>query len=144
MDSNTHSARLSAPPRPSRLPEPSELPESLDLPESPELLEGPALPESSELELSVLAGLPVPLPSLGRPEDLAGLAAVLDHLQAEDLDQLTDTALTQATLTLQRWRDCLDGQWLRCLAAVDARGAAGPTRTSRPSRLRGGCATGCG
>jgi hypothetical protein len=62
------------------------------------------------------------------PEDLAGLAAVVAELEAEDLDQLTDTTLTQDTLALQQWRDRIEGQFLRRLAAVDARGAAGTDR----------------
>jgi hypothetical protein len=57
--------------------------------------------------------------------DVAGLAAVLGKLEVEDLDQLTDTTLTQDTLALQQWKDRIEGQFLRRLAAVDARGAAG-------------------
>jgi Domain of unknown function (DUF222)/HNH endonuclease len=59
------------------------------------------------------------------PEDLAGLAAVMDQLAAADLDQLSDGALTRDTLVLRQWMDRLQGQWLRRLAAVDARAAAG-------------------
>jgi Domain of unknown function (DUF222) len=62
------------------------------------------------------------------PEDLAGLPAVVAELEAEDLDQLTDTTLTQDTLALQQWRDRIEGQFLRRLAAVDARRAAGADR----------------
>src|SRR5829696_1079992 len=45
--------------------------------------------------------------------------------QREDLDRLTDTALAQEALALQQAMGRLEGQWLRRLAAVDARGAAG-------------------
>jgi hypothetical protein len=65
---------------------------------------------------------------LERSDRLAGLPAVLDELEAEDLDQLTDTALAEELLALRRWMDGLDGQWLRRLATVDARGAAGADR----------------
>jgi Domain of unknown function (DUF222) len=63
--------------------------------------------------------LPAPL------NDVAGLAAVLGKLEVEDLDQLTDTTLARDTLALQQWKDRIEGQFLRRLAAVDARGAAG-------------------
>ena len=62
---------------------------------------------------------------LERPDRLAGLPAVVDELAAEDLDRLPDTALAQEALALQQAMDRLEGQWLRRLAAVDARGAAG-------------------
>src|SRR5829696_2207699 len=79
---------------------------------SPEL---PELAEGSE-ERPELAGCS------GR---LVGLSVVLDELEAEDLDQLSDSALTEDTLALQRLADRLGGQWLRRLGAVDARGVAG-------------------
>jgi len=65
------------------------------------------------------------------PEGSTGLGfltAANDALAAEDLDRLSDTALTEETLALQQLLDCLGGQWLRRLAAVDARGAAGADR----------------
>jgi len=72
--------------------------------------------------------LPGP-PGLARdPVGLAGLPAVLDELEAEDLDHLSDSALAEELLALRGWLDGLEGQWLRRLAAVDARGAAGADR----------------
>jgi hypothetical protein len=51
---------------------------------------------------------------------------VADRLATQDLDSLPDTALTQEALALrQLLADRLEGQWLRRLAAVDGRGAAG-------------------
>jgi hypothetical protein len=85
-----------------------------------------------------------------RSVGLAGLPGVLDELAAEDLDRLSDSALAKAILALRGWLDGLEGQWLRRLAAADARGAAGADR-GRPApstaswsrnRLRLGAATG--
>ena len=61
----------------------------------------------------------------GRPDHLASLAAVVDGLAAQDLDGLTDAALAEQVLGLRRLVDRLEGHWLRQLAAVDGRGAAG-------------------
>jgi Domain of unknown function (DUF222)/HNH endonuclease len=61
----------------------------------------------------------------GPPEGLARLAAVVNGLAAEDPDGLTDAALAEEVLELRRMVDRLDGVWLRRLAALDARGAAG-------------------
>jgi hypothetical protein len=63
--------------------------------------------------------------STRRPGRLAALTAAIDAFLAEDLDGLTDTALAEEILELRRLADRLDGQWLKELAAVDARGAAG-------------------
>src|SRR5215217_2396134 len=63
-----------------------------------------------------------------RLDRLAGLPAVVGELEAEDLDQLTDSVLAEEVLALRGWLDGLEGQWLRRLAAVDARGAAGADR----------------
>jgi hypothetical protein len=59
------------------------------------------------------------------PEDLAGLAAVVDQLAAEDLDRLPDTRRAERVQGLRWLADRLEGQWLKELAGVDARGAAG-------------------
>src|SRR5918998_823349 len=67
---------------------------------------------------------PPPLPDR-HPDELAELAAVLDRLAACDLDRLPDTALAERVLALRPLLDRLDGEWLKTLAAVDARGAAG-------------------
>ena len=53
------------------------------------------------------------------------LAAAADRLAARDLDQLSDVARAERVLALRRLLDRLDGQWLKELAGVDARGAAG-------------------
>jgi hypothetical protein len=60
-----------------------------------------------------------------RLDRLRALAVVVDGLAAQDLDHLGDAALAEQVLELRRMVDRLEGQWLRTLAAVDARGAAG-------------------
>jgi Domain of unknown function (DUF222) len=60
-----------------------------------------------------------------RSDGLAGLAAAADRLAAQDLDGLSDAALAERVLQLQRLLDRLEGQWLAELAAIDGRGAAG-------------------
>ena len=65
------------------------------------------------------------LEPLEPPDDLAGLGAVVDELAAQDLDRLSDTARAARVLGLRRLMDRLEGQWLKELAGVDARGAAG-------------------
>ncbi len=64
-------------------------------------------------------------PGPDRPDGLAALAAVVDGLAAQDLDGLPDTVRAERVLVLRRLVDRLEGQWLKELAAVDARGAAG-------------------
>jgi Domain of unknown function (DUF222)/HNH endonuclease len=65
-------------------------------------------------------------PQLGRrPGGLATLAAAVDELAAQNLDGLNDVALAERVLTLRRLVDRLEGHWLKELAAVDARSAAG-------------------
>jgi hypothetical protein len=63
--------------------------------------------------------------SSSRPDRLAALAAAVDGLAAQDLDRLGDAALAEQVLQVRRQLDRLEGQWLRALAAVDGRGAAG-------------------
>jgi hypothetical protein len=79
---------------------------------------------------------PAPPQLPARSDRLAGLPAVLDELEAEDLDQLSDTALAEQLLNLRGLADRLDGQWLRRLAAVDARGAADGRFTAPPTHRR--------
>jgi Domain of unknown function (DUF222)/HNH endonuclease len=73
---------------------------------------------------------PGPQPA-GHPDDLAELAdlaeltQLLDRLATRDLDRLSDRVRAQRVLVLRGQRDRLDGQWLKELAGVDARGAAG-------------------
>ena len=64
----------------------------------------------------------------GRADRLGSLPAGVDELAAEELDRLSDAALTEEVLALRLLVDRLEGQWLRRLAAVDARGAAGADR----------------
>ena len=61
----------------------------------------------------------------GSADELAELSALLDRLQARDLDRLTGPARAERVLQLRRLADRLDGQWLNELAGVDARGGAG-------------------
>ncbi|HEV3397971.1 MAG TPA: DUF222 domain-containing protein, partial [Actinomycetes bacterium] len=56
---------------------------------------------------------------------LVALAAVVDELAEEDLGGLTDAVVAERALALRRQVDRPEGQWLKELAAVDARGAAG-------------------
>jgi hypothetical protein len=59
------------------------------------------------------------------PASLAALAAVVDQLAAEDLDALPDSQAAQRVLVLRGLLERLEGHWLRELAGVDRRGAAG-------------------
>jgi uncharacterized protein DUF222 len=63
--------------------------------------------------------------SSGSPGGLDRLAAVVEELAAEDLDALPDSEAARRVLVLRRLLERLEGQWLRELAAVDGRGAAG-------------------
>src|SRR5215213_2207057 len=78
-----------------------------------------------------------PFGPLGGSGGLAGLPAVVGELAAEDLDQLAESALAEELLALRGWLDGLEGQWLRRLAAVDARGAAGADRGERAASTAG-------
>jgi hypothetical protein len=63
----------------------------------------------------------------GRPDGLAGLAALadaVDSLAAQHLEGLADSVRAERVLELRRLVDRLEGQWLKELAGVDARGAA--------------------
>jgi len=59
------------------------------------------------------------------PGGLRPLAAAVDALAAQDLDGLPASQAAQRVLVLRALLERLEGQWLRELAAVDARGAAG-------------------
>jgi Domain of unknown function (DUF222)/HNH endonuclease len=63
--------------------------------------------------------------SSGWPGGLDLLAAAVDELAAEDLDALPDAEAAQRVLVLRGLLERLEGQWLRELAGVDGRGAAG-------------------
>jgi hypothetical protein len=54
-----------------------------------------------------------------------GLAAVVAELAAGDPDQLGDGLLAAQVVALRRLGDQLDAVWLRRLATLDGRGAAG-------------------
>ena len=60
-----------------------------------------------------------------RWDGLAALAEVVDGLAAQDLDGLSDVVRAERVLELRRLVDRLEGHWLKELAGVDARGAAG-------------------
>src|SRR5919108_2351398 len=53
------------------------------------------------------------------------LKAVIEELADQDLTRLPDSEAAERVLVLRRLVDRLEGQWLRELAAVDGRGAAG-------------------
>src|SRR5215203_2049742 len=59
------------------------------------------------------------------PDDLAELTALLDRMAARDLERLTDAVRAERVQGLRPLADRLEGQWLKELAGVDARGAAG-------------------
>src|SRR4029453_10455936 len=61
----------------------------------------------------------------GPADDLAELSALLDRMAARDLERLTDAARAERVRGLRPLADRLQGQWLKELAGVDARGAAG-------------------
>jgi hypothetical protein len=63
--------------------------------------------------------------SVAQPDGLAHLTAAVEELAAQDLTRLPDAEAAQRVLVLRRLLDRLEGQWLRELAAVDGRGAAG-------------------
>jgi hypothetical protein len=58
-------------------------------------------------------------------DDLAALTAALDDLEAQDFDGLPHAEKVEWLLEVRRLLDLLELQWLRTLAVVDARGAAG-------------------
>ena len=66
-----------------------------------------------------------PTSTAGRPDRLASLAAAVEELAAQDLDGLPDGVRAEQVLELRRLLDRLEGHWLKELAAVDGRGAAG-------------------
>jgi hypothetical protein len=84
-----------------------------------------------------------------RPGGLEPLVWAIDGLAAEDLHALPAGEAAARVLALRGLLERLEGQWLRELAAVDARGAAGAEQgTQAPStagwlrgRLRAGRAT---
>jgi hypothetical protein len=67
------------------------------------------------------AGPQPPLP----PDGLAELTAAVDNLAAQDLDRFPDVVRVERVLAWRRLLDRQEGLWLKELAEVDARGAAG-------------------
>ena len=65
------------------------------------------------------------LGSQAPPDGLTLLATAVQALAAEDLSRLPDGEAAARVLVLRRLLDRLDGHWLRELAGVDGRGAAG-------------------
>jgi Domain of unknown function (DUF222)/HNH endonuclease len=84
--------------------------------------DGPTAPVAVVLSAPVRADRPTVLVG---SNGLAGLAAAVEGLAAEDLDGLSDVVLAEQVLELRRLVDRLEGQWLRTLAVADGRGAAG-------------------
>jgi hypothetical protein len=71
---------------------------------------------------------PGPLGRLGPgelPEDLARLAAAVDELATQDRQGLPDAVRAELVLAWRQLLDRQEGLWLKELAEVDARGAAG-------------------
>ena len=59
------------------------------------------------------------------PTGLGGLAAAAEELAAQDLGGLPDAVVAERVLALRGLLERLEGQWLKELATVDARGAGG-------------------
>jgi hypothetical protein len=64
-------------------------------------------------------------PPVVSPVGLRQLAAAVEELAAQELHTLPDAVAAARVLVLRRLLDRLEGQWLRELAGVDGRGAAG-------------------
>src|SRR6266545_7876155 len=64
-------------------------------------------------------------PPVVAPVGLRRLAAAVEELATQDLHTLSDAHAAGRVLVLRRLVDRLEGQWLRELAGVDGRGAAG-------------------
>jgi Domain of unknown function (DUF222) len=63
--------------------------------------------------------------SMQQPGGIGLLAAAVDQLATEDPDALPDAEAARRVLVLRGLIERLEGQWLRELAGVDGRGAAG-------------------
>ena len=82
------------------------------------------------------AGQPAGQPA-EQPAGLARLAAAVDELAAQDLTGLPDPTAAERVLVLRGLLERLECQWLRELAAVDARGAAGAELGARAPSTAG-------
>jgi hypothetical protein len=89
-----------------------------------------------------------PEATAGPPDDLATLTAAIDGVAARDLTGLPIAVRAERILVLRQLLDRQEGLWLRELAAVDARGAAGADQgtqaASTASWLRGRLHLGAG
>src|SRR5215211_2691366 len=65
-----------------------------------------------------------------RPAGLGPLASAVDDLAGQDLAALPDAEAAERVLVLRGLLERLEGQWLRELAAVDARDTAWAPRTA--------------
>jgi Domain of unknown function (DUF222)/HNH endonuclease len=72
-----------------------------------------------------------------QPVGLGPLAAAVDGLAAQDLAALPDAEAAARVLVLRTLVDRLEGQWLRELAGVDGRGAAGADQGARAESTAG-------
>jgi hypothetical protein len=72
-----------------------------------------------------------------QPDGLGLLAAAIDSLAAEDLTRLPDGEAAQRVLELRNLVDRLEGHWLRELAGVDGRGAAGADQGAQAESTAG-------
>ena len=75
--------------------------------------------------------------SIREPVGLGRLAAAVEDLAAQDLTHLADGEAAARVLVLRRLVDRLEGQWLRELAAVDGRGAAGANQDAHADSTAG-------
>jgi Domain of unknown function (DUF222)/HNH endonuclease len=75
--------------------------------------------------------------SIAQPSGLGLLVAAVEELATEDLTRLPDSEAAQRVLVLRRLVDRLEGQWLRELAGVDGRGAAGADQDTHADSTAG-------
>jgi hypothetical protein len=75
--------------------------------------------------------------STSGPAGLDRLTAVVEELAAQDLAALSDGEAAQRVLVLRRLIDRLEGHWLRELAGVDGRGAAGADQGAQAESTAG-------
>ena len=69
--------------------------------------------------------------SANRRGQFAALVAAINDLDHEDLDRVSDVAAAEQVMALRPLVEQLQGQWLKRLAVVDGRGAAGAEQDRR-------------
>ena len=79
-----------------------------------------------------------------QPDELAVLATAVEDLAAQDLGGLTDAVRAERVLELRQLLDRLEGHWLKELAGVDARGAAGAEQAVQAGSTAGWLRPGSG